>query len=65
MRKNFSKIDIFAANNGKAAPDNSTNSTFDTAEHIKVKQVYTAEDTKNMEHLDYADSHPFCVAPTP
>ena len=58
MRKNFKNIDIFAANNGKAAIDNCTNSTFDTAEHIKIKQVYTAEDTKEMEHLDYAAGLP-------
>ncbi len=58
MRKNFKNIDIFAANNGKAAPDNNTNITFDTAENIKVKQVYTAEDTKEMEHLDYAAGLP-------
>ena len=58
MRKNFNNIDIFAANNGKAAADNCTNNTFDTAENIKIKQVYTAEDTKNMEHLDYAAGLP-------
>ena len=58
MRKNFNNIDIFAANNGKAAADNCTNNTFDTAENIKIKQVYTAEDTKNIEHLDYAAGLP-------
>lgn len=58
MRKNFKNIDIFAANNGKAVAKSSANNTFDTAEHIKVKQVYTAEETKNMEHLDYAAGLP-------
>ena len=58
MRKNFKNIDIFAASNGKAAADNCTNNTFDTAEHIKIKEVYTAEDTKEMEHLDYAAGLP-------
>ncbi|MBE6302515.1 MAG: methylmalonyl-CoA mutase [Bacteroidales bacterium] len=58
MRKNFNNIDIFAANNGKAAADNCTNNTFDTAENIKIKQVYTAEDTKNIEHLEYAAGLP-------
>ena len=58
MRKNFKNIDIFAASNGKAAADNCTCNTFDTAEHIKIKEVYTAEDTKEMEHLDYAAGLP-------
>ena len=58
MRKNFKNIDIFAANNGKAAADSCTNNSFDTAENIKVKQVYTARDTETMEHLDYAAGLP-------
>ncbi len=58
MRKNFKNIDIFATSNGKSTADNSPNKTFDTAENIKVKQIYTDEDTKEMEHLDYAAGLP-------
>lgn len=57
MRKNFNDINIFADNIAKTAtPNNET--VWETAEHINVKQVYTAEDLKEMEHLDYAAGLP-------
>ena len=59
MRKDFNKVDIFAANgNSAAAASNNECATFDTAEQIKVKQVYTAKDIEGMEHLDYAAGLP-------
>ena len=59
MRKDFNNIDIFESAQvvscaSAAMPD----STWETAEHIKVKPVYTAEDLKDMEHLDYAAGIP-------
>ena len=57
MRKNFKNIDIFA-NTGNTTGYNTECKTFDTAEQIKVKQVYTATDIENMEHLDYAAGLP-------
>ena len=59
MRKDFNNIDIFESAQvvscaSVAMPDN----TWETAEHIKVKPVYTAEDLKDMEHLDYAAGIP-------
>ena len=57
MRKNFKNIDIFA-NTGNTTGCNTECKTFDTAEQIKVKQVYTATDIENMEHLDYAAGLP-------
>ncbi len=56
MRKNFKNIDIFAKS--AATQQSAECATFDTAEHIKVKQVYTAEDTKDMQHPDYAAGLP-------
>ena len=47
MRKNFKNIDIFA-NTGNTTGCNTECKTFDTAEQIQVKQVYTAEDTAGM-----------------
>ena len=58
MRKNFKNIDIFANAVCAAADKNNECVTFDTAEHIKIKQVYTAEDTKDMQHPDYAAGLP-------
>lgn len=58
MRKNFKNIDIFANAVCAAADKNNECVTFDTAEHIKIKQVYTAEDTKDMQHPDYAAGVP-------
>ena len=57
MRKTFKNIDIFA-NTGNTIGCNTECKTFDTAEQIKVKQVYTATDIENMEHLDYAAGLP-------
>ncbi|MBR5277217.1 MAG: methylmalonyl-CoA mutase [Bacteroidaceae bacterium] len=57
MRKNFRNIDIFAANDN-VAMECGEHTTFDTAEHIKVKQIYTAKDIEDMEHLNYAAGLP-------
>ncbi len=57
MRKNFNNIDIFAGNTAPVAQP-AGESVWETAEHINVKQVYTAEDLKEMEHLDYAAGLP-------
>ena len=57
MRKNFSNIDIFAG----AASKSSTacaSAVWETPEQISVKPVYTADDLKEMEHLDYAAGIP-------
>ncbi len=57
MRKNFSNIDIFAG----AASNNPTacaSASWETPEQISVKPVYTADDLKEMEHLDYAAGLP-------
>ncbi len=57
MRKNFSNIDIFAG----AASKSSTacaSAVWETPEQISVKLVYTADDLKEMEHLDYAAGIP-------
>ena len=58
MRKNFKNIDILAAPCGAAVANAAECKTFDTAEQIKVKEVYTSEDIKEMEHLDYAAGIP-------
>lgn len=58
MRRDFSNIDIFA-NNATAATTPAINgNVWETAEHINVKAVYTADDLKEMEHLDYAAGLP-------
>ncbi len=57
MRKNFNNIDIFAG----AASKSSTacaSAVWETPEQISVKPVYTADDLKEMEHLDYAAGIP-------
>ena len=57
MRKNFNNIDIFAG----TASDCSTacaSAVWETPEQISVKPVYTADDLKEMEHLDYAAGIP-------
>ncbi len=56
MRKDFSNIDIFASNTATAPQ--TYESVWETAEHINVKPVYTADDLKEMEHLDYAAGLP-------
>ena len=62
MRKNFNNINLFdcAAATGCCctnAADNNNN-VWETAEQIKVKPLYTADDLKDMEHLDYAAGIP-------
>ena len=60
MRKNFNNIDLFgctvATGCCTAATDNSN--VWETPEQIKVKPLYTADDLKDMEHLDYAAGIP-------
>ena len=60
MRKNFNNIDLTgctaAAGCCTAATDN--NNVWETPEQIKVKPLYTADDLKEMEHLDYAAGIP-------
>ena len=58
MRKNFRNIDIFAAQGGASVAAAPECVAFDTAEQIKVKQVYTSADIEEMEHLDYAAGLP-------
>ena len=61
MRKIFRNIDIFAGAVSATcctAAANSNSEVWETAEHIKVKPIYTAEDLKGMEHLDYAAGIP-------
>ncbi len=55
MRKNFNDINIFAGNTTQAQ---TFDPVWETAEQIKVKPVYTADDLKEMEHLDYAAGLP-------
>ena len=57
MRKNFNNIDIFAGNTATTVAPVEGN-CWETAEHINVKPVYTADDLKEMEHLDYAAGLP-------
>ena len=60
MRKNFNNIDLFgctaAAGCCTKAADNKN--VWETPEQIKVKPLYTADDLKEMEHLDYAAGIP-------
>ena len=59
MRKNFNNIDLFSCTAATgcctAAADNNV---WETPEQIKVKPLYTADDLKEMEHLDYAAGIP-------
>ena len=59
MRKNFNNISLSccAAATGCCTTGNS-NEVWETAEQIKVKPLYTADDLKDMEHLDYAAGIP-------
>ena len=61
MRKNFNNIDLFGCTAATGcctnAADNNNN-VWETAEQIKVKPLYTADDLKDMEHLDYAAGIP-------
>ncbi|MBR2637334.1 MAG: methylmalonyl-CoA mutase [Bacteroidaceae bacterium] len=58
MRKDFRNIDIFAGSQNIVAAPNTESATWETAEHIIVKPIYTSEDLKEMEHLDYAAGIP-------
>ena len=59
MRKIFNNINIFDGATGNACTVQNINETgWETAEHIKVKPIYTADDLKDMEHLDYAAGIP-------
>ena len=55
MRKNFNDIDIFAGNTATACTQETI---WETPEQISVKAVYTSDDLKEMEHLDYAAGLP-------
>ncbi len=57
MRKIFNDIDIFAGTAANTA-QHTADIAWETAEQIKVKAVYTADDLKEMEHLDYAAGLP-------
>lgn len=58
MRKDFSNINIFASNTTATAQPTNYEQVWETAEHINVKPIYTADDLKDMEHLDYAAGIP-------
>lgn len=59
MRKNFKNIDIHAAcTNTTAETTYTSNELWETPEHISVKNIYTAHDLNDMEHLDYAAGLP-------
>ncbi|MBQ4062852.1 MAG: methylmalonyl-CoA mutase [Bacteroidaceae bacterium] len=58
MRRDFSNIDIFEAGAASTTAPATTGEMWETAEHINVKPVYTADDLKEMEHLDYAAGLP-------
>ena len=61
MRKDFSNIDIFGttvAKECRTKAESNDNNLWVTPEQIKVKPVYSAEDLKEMEHLDYAAGIP-------
>ncbi len=59
MRRDFTNIDIFAATQQTATTATYSDSdVWETAEHINVKPIYTAEDLKDMEHLEYAAGLP-------
>ena len=55
MRKKFNDIDIFAGNTATACTQETI---WETPEQISVKAVYTSDDLKEMEHLDYAAGLP-------
>ncbi|MBR2415421.1 MAG: methylmalonyl-CoA mutase [Bacteroidaceae bacterium] len=58
MRRDFSNIDIFAGCTASTTAPATNNEVWETAEHINVKPVYTADDLKEIEHLDYAAGLP-------
>ena len=58
MRKNFNNIDLFGCAAAAGCCVNNNSECWETAEQIKVKPLYTADDLKEMEHLDYAAGIP-------
>ena len=58
MRKDFSKVDIYAGfqnqNGMEWQKNNGIEANWKTPELIDVKPVYTKEDLEGMEHLNYA-----------
>ena len=62
MRKDFSKIDIYAGihaqDGAKWVKDNGITENWHTPEHIDVRPVYTKEDLEGMEHLDFTAGIP-------
>ncbi len=58
MRRDFRNIDIFSNEKENNVTVSGCNETWETAEHIEVKPIYTSEDLKEMEHLDYAAGIP-------
>ena len=56
MKPNFNNIDIKSVQASAFAGNNESNWT--TAEQIPVKPVYTAEDTENLDFLNYASGLP-------
>ncbi len=60
MRKNFNNIDLFGctAATGCCTKATDYSNVWETPEQIKVKPLYTADDLKEMEHLDYAAGIP-------
>ncbi|MBO5974829.1 MAG: methylmalonyl-CoA mutase, partial [Paludibacteraceae bacterium] len=56
MKPDFSKIDIKKVAESKANASNEEN--WLTPEQIEVKPIYTSEDLKGLEHLNYAAGLP-------
>ena len=62
MRKDFSKINYTSSSNLESI--NSRKENFITAEQIDIKPIYTSEDTKHLEHLNFgAGIAPFTRGP--
>ncbi len=62
MRKDFSNIKYTSTNNAETKSDKKE--TFATAEQIDLKPIYTSEDSKNIEHLNFgAGLPPFLRGP--
>ncbi|TQD35408.1 methylmalonyl-CoA mutase [Haloflavibacter putidus] len=53
QRKDLQNIDL-----KKATAQSKTSSTYTTTEKIKIKKVYSPEDTKNLKHLNFAAGIP-------
>ena len=63
MRKDFSKIK-YTSSVSKETVISSVAEKFTTAEQIEVKPIYTSEDTKNLEHINFgAGVAPFLRGP--